>query len=127
MSNAVFSIERCSANKTRVPANTYTTSILIPSIHIASILNPTSHPITHTTPASTTVQHGNSIKLPIFKGVGNEYSDKFWFIAKAVWEDQAITDDQMNKSMLVSAFQDHALMWCIKYSTNNLMSELDDI
>ena len=69
----------------------------------------------------------NPIKLPVFKGVGNEDLDQFWFVAKAVWEAQGIMDDQMKKATLVSAFQDHALTWYIKYSTDNPTSTLADI
>ena len=63
----------------------------------------------------------------MFKGVGNEDLDKFWFVAKAVWEAQGIMDDQMKKATLVSAFQDCALTWYIKYCTDNPMSALADI
>lgn len=28
----------------------------------------------------------NSIKMLVFKGLGNENLDQFWFVAKAVWE-----------------------------------------
>lgn len=53
----------------------------------------------------------NSIKLPIFKGVENQDLNPFWFVAKAVWEAQGITDDQMKKEMLVSALQNRAQTW----------------
>jgi len=36
-------------------------------------------------------------------------------------------DDQMKKKTLVIAFQDHTLMWYIKYCTDNPMSALEDI
>ena len=46
---------------------------------------------------------------------------------KAIWEAQGITNDQMKKATLVSALQDRALMWYIKYSPNKPTSMLADI
>lgn len=48
---------------TRVPANTYTTPILVPSI-----LTSTTPPITLTTTTSTTVQHGELWKAICIQG-----------------------------------------------------------
>jgi len=45
----------------------------------------------------------NYEKLPVFKGVGDEDLDQFWFIAKVVWKAQGIMNDQMKKFALVSA------------------------
>jgi len=36
-------------------------------------------------------------------------------------------DDRMKKATFVSSLQDRALMWYIKYSTNNPTSALEDI
>ena len=62
----------------------------------------------------------NSVKLPLFKGLGNKDQEQFWFIVKAVWEAQGVTDDQMKKATMVSALQDCVLTWYIKYSNDNL-------
>ena len=51
----------------------------------------------------------NTIKLPVFKGVGNEDLDQFWFVIKAVWEAQGVMDDNIKKATLVNALQDRAL------------------
>jgi len=51
----------------------------------------------------------NLVNFPLFKGLGNEDLDQFWFVVKAIWEAQGITDDHIKKVTLVSAFQDHAL------------------
>jgi len=56
----------------------------------------------------------NFVKLPMFKGVGNEDPDQFWFDMKAVWEAQGIMDDEMKKETLVSALQDCTITWYIK-------------
>jgi len=50
----------------------------------------------------------NLVKLPLFKGFGNEDLDQFSFIVKVVWESHGITDDHMSKETLVSALQDRA-------------------
>jgi len=56
----------------------------------------------------------NSVNLPLFKGLGNEHPNQFWFIVKVVWEAQGITNDHLNKATLVSSLQDCALTWYIK-------------
>ena len=69
----------------------------------------------------------NAIKLPVFKGVGNEDPDQFSFMIKAVWEAQGVMDDNIKKEMLVSALQDRALTWYIKQSNDNLNAGIVDI
>ena len=69
----------------------------------------------------------NSVKLPLFKGLGNEDSGQFWFIVKDVWEAQGITDDHMKKETLATALQDRALTWYIKYSNDNPNAGLVEI
>jgi len=61
----------------------------------------------------------STIKLSVFKGVGNKDPDQFWFVVKAVWEAQGVTDDNIKKATLVSALQDRTLMWYIKHSNDN--------
>jgi len=56
------------------------------------------------------------IKLPIFRGVGNEDLNQFYFVVRAIWEAQGVTDENIKKARLVSMFQDHALTWYIKHS-----------
>jgi len=61
----------------------------------------------------------SAIKLPIFKGVGSEETDQFWFVIKAIWDTQGVTNDNINKAMLVSALQDHTRTWYIKHSNDH--------
>ena len=61
----------------------------------------------------------NTIKLPVFKGVGNEDPDQFWFVIRIVWAMQGVIDDNIKKATLVSALQDHALTWYFKHSNEN--------
>jgi len=42
------------------------------------------------------------IKLLVFKGVGNEDPDQFWFVVRAAWEAQGIMDCNIKKETLVS-------------------------
>ncbi len=56
----------------------------------------------------------SAIKLPIFKGVGNEELGQFWFVIKSVWDAQGIIDENIKKATLVSALQDRVLTWYIK-------------
>ena len=61
----------------------------------------------------------SEIKLPVFRGVGNEDLDQFWFMVREVWEAQGVTDDNIKKATMVSALQDRALTWYIKHSNNH--------
>ena len=67
------------------------------------------------------------MKLPLFKGLGNEDLDQFWFVVKVVWEAQGVKDDHMKKATLVSALNDRALTWYIKYSNDNPNAGVEDI
>jgi len=42
------------------------------------------------------------IKVPIFRGIGNEDPDQFWFVVTAVWEAQGVMDDNIKKATLMS-------------------------
>lgn len=66
------------------------------------------------------------MKLSIFKGLGSEDLDQFWFVVKAVWMAQNITYDHIKKVQLVTTLQYHVLSWYIKYYTNNTLASLAD-
>jgi len=55
----------------------------------------------------------------VFKGVGNEDPDQFWFVVKDVWEVQGVVDDNIKKAMLVSALEDRTSTWYIKHSNDH--------
>ena len=61
----------------------------------------------------------SAIKLLVFRGVGNEGLDQFWFMVRAVWEAQCVLDDNIKKATLVNMFQDCALTWYIKHSNDH--------
>jgi len=63
----------------------------------------------------------------MFKGVENEYLDQFWFVIRAIWEAQGVTDDNIKKATLVSALKDRALTWHIKHSNDNPNAGISDI
>lgn len=67
------------------------------------------------------------IKFLVFKGVGNEDPDQFWFVVKAIWEAQGVIYDNVKKATLVSALQDRALTWYIKHSNDNPNAGIADI
>lgn len=69
----------------------------------------------------------NVIQLPMFKGVGAEDLEQFWFVLTSVWNVQQVTDDNIKKSILVSTLQDRALTWYMKYSSINPMAGIMDI
>jgi len=61
----------------------------------------------------------SAIKLPVFRGVGNEGPDQFWFVVRAVWKPQGVMNDNIKKATLVSMLQDRALTWYIKNSNDH--------
>ena len=66
------------------------------------------------------------MKLPIFKGIQSEYTEQLWFVANVVWISQQITNDNINKAQLVTALQDCALTWYIKYCSDNPLASLTE-
>ena len=44
----------------------------------------------------------SAIKLSMFRGVGNEDLDQFWFMVRVVWDAQGIVYDNIKKDTLVS-------------------------
>lgn len=52
--------------------------------------------------------------------------EQFLFVSDVVWTTQKITDGNIKKAQLLTAQQDHALMWYIKYSSNNPLLSLSD-
>ena len=71
--------------------------------------NPPHTVIPHSTPPPPVFDMANSIKMQNFKGVGNEGTEKFWFVAETVWKAQHITDDDVKKVQLATEFQECAL------------------
>ena len=67
------------------------------------------------------------MKLPLFKGLGNEDPDQFWFFVWDIWEAQGVIDDHINKATVVSALQDRALTWYIQYHNDNPNAGVADI
>ena len=68
----------------------------------------------------------NAMKMPIFKGLGIEDLEQFWFVANVVWKSQQITDEDLKKAQLVTTLQDRALSWYIKYCTRHPYATLKD-
>lgn len=62
---------------------------------------------------------GSAVKLPVFMGAGNEEPGQFWFMVRAIWETQGITDENIKNATLVSVLQDCTLTWYIKYSSDH--------
>jgi len=67
------------------------------------------------------------IKLPMFKVVGNEDPDQFWFVIRVVWEAQGVMDENIKKATLVSALQDRVMTWYLKHSNENTNVGILDI
>lgn len=90
--------------------------------------SPTSPP-SSTTPPPPNPQFSmaSAIKRPVFKGVGNEDPDQFWFVVRAVWEAQGVMDDNIKKATLVSVLHDRTLTWYIKHSNDHTNAGIVEI
>ena len=51
------------------------------------------------------------MKLPTFKGVGDEDMDRFWFVAGSVWTAHNVASDAVKRDQLSLAFKGRALDW----------------
>lgn len=69
----------------------------------------------------------NAIQLPEFKGAGGEDPEQFWFVLTSLWNAQQVVDDNIKKTILVSALQDRPLTWYIKYPSINPTVGIVDI
>ena len=59
------------------------------------------------------------LKLPTFKGVGDEDMDQFWFVADSVWTAHNVASDTIKRVQLSLAFEDRALDWYRRYVAQN--------
>lgn len=66
------------------------------------------------------------MKLLIFKGIGSEDINKFWFVSNSTCTAQQIIDDNIKKSQLVTTLQDRALTWYIKYCYDNPLASPEE-
>lgn len=49
------------------------------------------------------------LKLPTFKGAGDEDMERFWFVADSVWTAQGVVSDTAKRAQLSLAFKERAL------------------
>ena len=68
-----------------------------------------------------------SMKLPNFRGSGNEGTDHFWFVTEAVWQAQKVNNIDIRKAQLATTFQDHVIYWYIRYAQENPNANLEEI
>ena len=68
-----------------------------------------------------------NLKLPTFKGAGDEDMDRFWFVAESVWTTQNISSDSVKKAQLSLAFEERALDWYMGYIGRHANATMDEI
>ena len=83
-----------------------------------------SSPKTHDIPSSILKAHEvwkmvDDIKLPIFKGLGSEDPDQFWFLAYAIWTIRQITSVDVKNVQLITSLRERVITWYMKYSMTN--------
>ena len=67
------------------------------------------------------------MKLPTFKGVGDEDMDQFWFVAGSVWIMQNVASDAVKRAQLSLAFEGRALDWYMGYISQNVNATIEYI
>lgn len=55
------------------------------------------------------------MKLPKFKGVGDEDMDRVWLVAESLWTTQNVASDVVKRARLSLAFEGRALDWFMGY------------
>ena len=55
------------------------------------------------------------MKLPTFKGVGDEDMDRFWFLAESVWAVWNVASDAVKRAQRSLAFEGRTLDWFMGY------------
>ena len=85
-----------------------------PSIPVAGQSTPVSSPPPTSSPPPSPPRPAmdhmhDDIKLLVFKGIGSEDPEQFWFLCEAVWTAKNITDQDTRREQLVTSFRDRAL------------------
>lgn len=96
-----------------------------PTLPPTSLPSPPSSPVPPLPPLRLNMV--STIKFPMFKRVGNEDPNQFWFIVRSLWEAQGVTNDNIKKVTLVSTLQDLTLTWYIKHPNDNPNARIVDI
>ena len=68
-----------------------------------------------------------NLKLPTFKGAGDEDMDRFWFVTESVWTVQNITNDSVKQAQLSLDFEERALDWYMGYIGEHVNATIDEI
>ena len=58
----------------------------------------------------------DDMKLPTFKGTGEEDLEYHWFLCEVVWTIKGINDDNIKLVQLVTTLRERALTWYMKYT-----------
>lgn len=66
------------------------------------------------------------MKLPTFKGVGDEDMERFQFVANAVWTVKNVNTDVVKRAQLAMAFEVRVLDWIMGYITQNTDPTVDE-
>ena len=67
-------------------------------------------------PQSNMAHVNDDIKLPIFKGIGSEDLEQFWFLCEAVQTAKNIMDRNTRRAQVVTSFRDRGLTWFMNFS-----------
>ena len=57
------------------------------------------------------------MKLPTFKGIGEEDPEQHWFLCEAIWTIKGIQDDNTKLVKLATTLRERALTWYMNYTS----------
>jgi hypothetical protein len=61
------------------------------------------------------VNQDNTLRLPVFHGMGKDDVEQHWFTSEEIWSMKRITDETTKIVHLETMFRNKALMWYMKY------------
>lgn len=99
---------------------------LIPPPSMPTPASPTSNPSTPTPtppppPPPPKVEMASAIKLPVFKGAGNEEPGWFWFVIRYVWDAQGVEEvNPLCRQRLPECLSQKPITWQIQNHTTKL-------
>ena len=67
------------------------------------------------------------MKLPTFKGVGDEDKHQFWFVVGSVWTAQNVASNMVKRAQLSLAFEGRALDWYMGYIGQHADAKIEEI
>ena len=67
------------------------------------------------------------MKLPTFKGVGDEDMDQLQFVTESIWTAQNFNNDGIKRAQITIDFEGRALDWFMGYIGQHVNASIQDV